>query len=72
MSTIDAERTLEQLLEDRALLNKQLSNLRNNADIADTPEGAENIRQLTDDIELRSAQIADLQQKIIDSDQGDV
>ncbi|GLV42213.1 Kinesin-like protein at 3A [Carabus blaptoides fortunei] len=69
VSTIDAERTLDQLLEDRALLTKQLSNLRNNADIADTAEGAENIRQLTEDIELRSAQIADLQQKIIDSDQ---
>jgi hypothetical protein len=30
----------------------------------------ENIKQLKEDIDLRNAQIADLQQKILDSDQG--
>lgn len=32
----------------------------------------EDIRQLTEDIDLRNAQIADLQQKILDSDQGEL
>jgi hypothetical protein len=32
----------------------------------------ENIRQLKEDIDLRNAQIADLQQKILDSDQGKI
>jgi hypothetical protein len=32
----------------------------------------EDIRQLKQDIDLRNAQIADLQQKILDSDQGEL
>lgn len=71
VSTIEAERSLEQLMEDRAVLNAALQNYKNNLDTNKEPaEVEEHIKQLTNEIEIRSAQIADLQQKISDSDQG--
>lgn len=70
ISTQEAQRTLEQLIEDRAVLNTQLSEIKSNSEYVDTPEGKLHIQQFTEDIDLRSAQISDLQQKIIDSDQG--
>lgn len=69
ISTQEAQRTLEQLIEDRAVLNTQLSEIKSNSEYANTLEGKLHIQQFTEDIDLRSAQISDLQQKIIDSDQ---
>lgn len=74
VSTVDAERTLQQLLEDRATLNSQLNELTNiiqdermNQQYKEAVE-RESI-QVKQELELRNAQIADLQQKILDSDQ---
>ncbi|PNF43510.1 hypothetical protein B7P43_G09319 [Cryptotermes secundus] len=74
VSTIDAERTLEQLMEDRAVLHGQLDQLKTQLQQSEVSGEdlfgiEEDIRQLNEDIDLRNAQIADLQQKIIDSDQ---
>lgn len=72
VSTIDAERTLQQLLEDRAMLSSQLTEL--TAILRDRSpeyrkEVEEEINEVQQELELRNAQIADLQQKILDSDQ---
>lgn len=74
VSTVDAERTLQQLLEDRATLNSQLNELNNIIkDEKTSPEYREDaekeIAQVKQELDLRNAQIADLQQKILDSDQ---
>lgn len=74
VSTVDAERTLEQLLEDRAMLHGQLDQLKvqlqvNDVGAEDKIAMEEDLKQLQRDIDLRNAQIADLQQKILDSDQ---
>ena len=74
VSTVDAERTLQQLLEDRATLNSQMNELKAIIEDAKTsPEYREDaekeIEQVKQELELRNAQIADLQQKILDSDQ---
>lgn len=65
VNILDAQLTLNGLLEDRALLHNQLDNLKKEAH-EDSPE----IKQLEEDIALRSTQIQDLQQKILDSDEG--
>jgi kinesin family protein 4/21/27 len=74
VSTVDAEKTLEQLLEDRAMLYRQLDQLK--AQLKQIDVGAEDritmeedLKQLQRDTDLRNAQITDLQQKILDSDQ---
>ncbi|KAK4884404.1 hypothetical protein RN001_000675 [Aquatica leii] len=65
ISTVDAECTLLHLLEDRAMLQNQLDNLKDSPNLEESME----IKQLEEDIDLRSTQIQDLQQKILDSDQ---
>ncbi|GJQ81405.1 kinesin-4B [Trypoxylus dichotomus] len=65
VNTLDAQLTLNGLLEDRALLHKQLDQLKSEVD-EDSPD----VKQLEDEIALRSTQIQDLQQKILDSDEG--
>ncbi|XP_056635115.1 chromosome-associated kinesin KIF4 isoform X1 [Diorhabda sublineata] len=62
---IEAETTLNVLLEDRATLQLQLDQLKNNGDVADSSE----IKSIEEDLELRSAQIQDMQQKLLDTDQ---
>ncbi|XP_069689320.1 chromosome-associated kinesin KIF4A isoform X2 [Periplaneta americana] len=74
ISTVAAERTLEQLLEDRATLHEQLELLKarleqDDGSPTDRLTMDQDIKQLNEDLELRNAQIADLQQKILDSDQ---
>lgn len=74
VSTVEAEKTLQQLLEDRALLNTQLNDLKSiiaNEDASPEckKDAEKDMLQVKQDLELRTAQIADLQQKILDSDQ---
>lgn len=69
-STIDAERSLERLMQDRALLTTTLTKIKANKDKYNAATYAKQISELTEDLQLRSAQIADLQQKILASDQG--
>lgn len=66
INILDAQATLQSLMEDRATLGEQLAQLKSDPELADTPQ----IQQLEEDIELRSAQIGDLQQKILDFDEG--
>ncbi|XP_062539116.1 chromosome-associated kinesin KIF4-like [Armigeres subalbatus] len=63
-SVTDASITLKLLMDDRALLNTKLMEMKKN-----TEEHSENeIKQQEHDLELRNAQIADLQQKILSTD----
>ncbi|XP_024883411.1 chromosome-associated kinesin KIF4 [Temnothorax curvispinosus] len=64
MATVEADYSLEKLMQDRASLVHQLEQLKKNSD----PD-EEELMTLTEFIELRNAQIADLQQKILESDQ---
>ncbi|XP_026478055.1 chromosome-associated kinesin KIF4A-like [Ctenocephalides felis] len=75
LSTVDAQKTLEQLMEDRASLQQKLEIIKakplSNNENEQTPneEIEKERKQLQDDISFRTAQIADLQEKIIASDQ---
>ncbi|KAL3286993.1 hypothetical protein HHI36_001479 [Cryptolaemus montrouzieri] len=60
----EIELTLAGLLEDRALLQKQLDTLR-----SDSNPDLGHIKSIEDDIELRSVQIQDMQQKLLDTDE---
>ncbi|GAB1869940.1 Chromosome-associated kinesin KIF4 [Camponotus japonicus] len=64
MATIEADCSLERLMQDRASLVHQLEQLKKNGD-----SNEEELATVTEFIELRNAQIADLQQKILESDQ---
>lgn len=66
VSIAEAEATLKQLLEDRAAMQQQLNELKNNPDTANSPE----CKNVEDELELRSVQIQDIQQKLLDSDEG--
>lgn len=66
VNIVDAQMTLQSLMDDRANLHEQLSQLKEDPELAVSPQ----IQQLEEDIELRSVQIADLQQKILDFDEG--
>lgn len=66
-ATIEAGYSLERLMQDRASLVHQLEQLRKNDD-----SNKEELATVTEFIELRNAQIADLQQKILESDQGKI
>lgn len=68
VSTVDAECSLEKLMQDRAQLTHELEKLK--ASASDDPESETQIAELTEYIAVRNAQIADLQQKIMESDQG--
>lgn len=71
-STVAAERVREKLVEDRALICQQLQELKDTMKSVSASE-AESLKQevcrLKEDMELRSAQISDINQKILDSDQ---
>ncbi|XP_075221489.1 kinesin-like protein 3A [Lycorma delicatula] len=74
VSTAEAERTLDQLLKDRSSLNQELTKLKNTLSesyisVEDKSKIKNEIELLSQDIELRSTQIADMQQKIMDSNQ---
>lgn len=65
-SIIEAQASLSFLMEDRANLNDQLAQLK----AVEEPTNEDLIRQIESDIETRSAQITDLNQKILDFDEG--
>ena len=67
MHLVEAATTLDGLLEDRAMLQEQLNKLKENPN-----EGESQLKSLEEDIELRSVQIQDLQQKILDSEEGKI
>ncbi|XP_031370407.1 chromosome-associated kinesin KIF4A isoform X1 [Apis dorsata] len=64
ISTIDAEYSLEKLMQDRASLTSMLEKFKNSNDINETK-----IAKLNEFLTLRNTQITDLQQKLIESDQ---
>ncbi|XP_058445370.1 chromosome-associated kinesin KIF4 [Malaya genurostris] len=63
-SVKDASVTLKTLMDDRALLNAKLREMKNHPEEHDEEE----IKQQEQDLELRNAQIADIQQKILSTD----
>jgi hypothetical protein len=72
--TIDAEKRLEQLLENRVMLHGQPDQLKaqlqqSGVSGEDIFGMEEDVRHPKEDIDLKNAQTADLQQKILDSDQ---
>ncbi|XP_050299180.1 chromosome-associated kinesin KIF4-like [Anthonomus grandis grandis] len=65
VNIVEATASLEGLLEDRATLQQQLDALRQDPETSNGPEA----KSIEEDIELRSIQIQDLQQKLLDSDE---
>ncbi|XP_045784067.1 chromosome-associated kinesin KIF4-like isoform X1 [Maniola jurtina] len=66
VSIIEAEKSLYELMEYRALITKQIETLHNKSEDEATRE---KIAELEVDLALRKAQISDLQQKILTADQ---
>ncbi|XP_053613398.1 chromosome-associated kinesin KIF4 isoform X1 [Plodia interpunctella] len=66
LSIVEAEKSLEELMEYRAWITEQIENLRNSTD---DESNRKKIAELEDDLALRKAQISDLQQKILTADQ---
>lgn len=67
MATIEADCSLKRLMQDRASLVHQLEQFKKSGDANE-----EELATVAEFIELRNAQIADLQQKILESDQGKI
>lgn len=69
ISLIDAERTLEQLMDDRGIISSRLGELESQQPYPDpqSPAGLE-IANLQEELEMRNAQISDLQQKVCAND----
>ncbi|KAG5900429.1 hypothetical protein JTB14_029315 [Gonioctena quinquepunctata] len=65
MNLVEAEATLKVLLDDRATLRHQLDEMKANPESGDSPE----CKAIEEDLELRSVQIQDLQQKLLDTDE---
>ncbi|XP_055371195.1 chromosome-associated kinesin KIF4A-like [Condylostylus longicornis] len=63
LSVVDAQITLDQLMEDRAAINHRLKEIKN-----ENPNYKKEIRSIENDLTLRNAQIEDMQQKILSSD----
>lgn len=67
LSLIDAEHSLEQLMEDRAIINTHCNEIRQQQpQLGD--EQAQLLASLEEELEMRNAQIADLQQKVCSND----
>lgn len=66
LSIVEAEKSLEELMEYRAWITEQIENLRNSTD---DEANRKKIVELENDLALRKAQISDLQQKILTVDQ---
>lgn len=62
IATVEANNSLERLMQDRTSLVRQLEQLKRNGDLNEE-------KLITEFIELRNDQIKDLQQKILESDQ---
>ncbi|XP_023291735.2 chromosome-associated kinesin KIF4A isoform X1 [Lucilia cuprina] len=69
ISLIDAERTLEQLMDDRGIISSRLGELKQQQPPPEpqSPAGME-IANLEEELEMRNAQISDLQQKVCAND----
>lgn len=66
-SLVDAEISIEQLLEDRSIINARIEKLsQSQSDL--NPNVEQELMNLREELELRNAQIDDLQQKIYASD----
>jgi kinesin family protein 4/21/27 len=65
-SNIDANITMQSLMNDRGMLTERLSNLK--ATVNKTKEIEDGIVQLEEDLEMRNAQIADIRQKLVQTD----
>ncbi|XP_017153045.1 chromosome-associated kinesin KIF4 [Drosophila miranda] len=61
LSVIDAEHSLEQLMEDRAIINSHYNQVKSGGD-------PKQLAMIEEELEMRNAQIADLQQKVCLSD----
>ncbi|XP_017114150.1 chromosome-associated kinesin KIF4 [Drosophila elegans] len=70
LSLIDAEHSLEQLMEDRAVINNhyQMMQQERPNDPAEAQAQARLLANLEEELEMRNAQIADLQQKVCPTD----
>ncbi|XP_063539337.1 chromosome-associated kinesin KIF4 isoform X2 [Cydia strobilella] len=66
LSIVEAEKSLEELMEYRAWITEQIEFLRKGPD---NEENQQKITELEDNLALRKAQISDLQQKILTADQ---
>ncbi|XP_063387336.1 chromosome-associated kinesin KIF4 [Cydia fagiglandana] len=66
LSIVEAEKSLEELMEYRAWITEQIEVLRKGPD---SEENQQKIAELEDNLALRKAQISDLQQKILTADQ---
>lgn len=66
MSSVDAKIAMQSLMDDRGTLNERLINLK--AVVNKTPELENEIVQLEQDLELRSSQILDMRQKVMQTD----
>ena len=65
-STVDAQISLKGLMSDRAMLFERLGNLK--ATVQKTPKMELDIKALSEDLEIRNAQISDMQQKVMSMD----
>ncbi|EDV45637.1 chromosome-associated kinesin KIF4 [Drosophila erecta] len=72
LSLIDAEHSLEQLMEDRAVINNHYNLLKKQKidDLAEAKEQAAILANLEEELEMRNAQISDIQQKVCPADLG--
>ncbi|KAJ6639116.1 Chromosome-associated kinesin KIF4, partial [Pseudolycoriella hygida] len=65
LSVIDAKQSLDQLIEDRSVMNLQLNSLKKQFELTDKDRAE--MLTLEEDIEMRNAQISDLRDKIATS-----
>lgn len=65
-STVDAQISLKGLMADRAMLFERLGNLK--ATVQKTPKIELDIKALMEDLDIRNAQISDMQQKVLSMD----
>lgn len=66
MSTIDAKITMQSLMNDRGLLTERLMTLK--ATVTNNESFEDEIKQLEEDLEMRNTQIADIRQKVMQTD----
>ncbi|XP_075158507.1 kinesin-like protein 3A isoform X2 [Haematobia irritans] len=69
ISLIDAERTLEQLMDDRGIISSRLGELQNQQPPPEpNSQAALEIAAIQEELDMRNAQISDLQQKVCAND----
>ncbi|XP_013109818.2 chromosome-associated kinesin KIF4A isoform X1 [Stomoxys calcitrans] len=69
ISLIDAERTLEQLMDDRGIISSRLGELQKQQPLPEpNSQAALEIAVMQEEIDMRNAQISDLQQKVCAND----